>query len=347
MSILAAHNDDDAPVNWADVVETNEPYLRRLIAKRMANRDLVDDALQETYLRAVRSCRVGRGAPDGPWLRTVARRASTDLYRGEPPPMADLDALAEAADGMLPGSDEHLDSVERRAALRWSLARLSPRHRRLLALRGVHDLSYQQIGVIENLSEEAVTAALNRARTRLRAHLYAYENRRTGAAAGLVLGHWLRRLRWRLQEMGPRAMEWAGAACTVGVVTAIVATPVHAPAQNNSAAEAGVAWTDAVHIAHPTDVPAGTGSVGVRAGHTAHSAAARDGTAPTSGAAAPLVVTRPDVQFTSEDAVVRYGIDVNDPLGGESTDVFVEVHCTKSVTATVTCAALRALPESS
>lgn len=341
MSILAAHNDDDAPVDWVDVVEANGPSLRRLIAKRMANRELVDDALQETYLRAVRSCRVGRGTPDGLWLRTVARRASTDLYRGEPPPMADLDALVVAADGMLPGSDEHLDSVERRAALRWSLARLSPRHRRLLALRSVHDLTYQEIGAIENLSEEAVTAALSRARTRLRTHLYAYENRRSGAAAGLWLGYWLRKLRWRLQAMGPRAMDWASAACTVGVMAAMVA-PVHAPAQKDPPVEALVGWTNVAYV-HEVAAEAIVAAVRFPAEAATPSTVTAVSPADRPPAPRPLIAGHPDMRMTPDDTYVTYRLELGGP-NNASAEVTVPVECTRNRTQRELCRLLGQVP---
>lgn len=69
--------------DWDLVYETNAPRLRRYVARLVAPA-LVEDVLQETFLRAYKSrSSIDRSRPLAGWLAVVARRTSIDMLRHE------------------------------------------------------------------------------------------------------------------------------------------------------------------------------------------------------------------------------------------------------------------------
>jgi RNA polymerase sigma-70 factor (ECF subfamily) len=239
MSIPVA---EDAGDDWAGVVELHDATLRRFIGRQTPDRAMVEDILQDTYLRAVRTGRHPRRTEltDEGWLRMLARRASVDAYRGAKRRATPVDYLAMVgepltADGTVtPGSDEHLDAMVSREAVRWAFQRLTPRQQRLLVLRGVDGLTYQEMAAAERTTVEAMASALNRARERLRAGIERYDNRgvRRLPAVALFAHDVLRRMRERFTRVqalfSPHLIELAGATMALGVagvLTGVGSTP--------------------------------------------------------------------------------------------------------------------------
>ncbi|HEX9969108.1 MAG TPA: sigma-70 family RNA polymerase sigma factor, partial [Acidimicrobiales bacterium] len=234
MSIVAAEGAGD---DWGEVVDLHEASLRRVIGSRTQHADEVDDILQDTYLRALRAGRHPLRAElsDEGWLRMLARRASVDAYRNRRRRLIPVDHLSLVADPATadatasPGSDEHLDAMATREAVRWAFRRLSPRQQRLLVLRGVDQLTYQQMAALEETTVEALASALNRARERLRANIDDYrkhEARRLPVAALLGLDV-VRRVRDRFARaqavLSPHLFELAGATMAVGMAAVLSA----------------------------------------------------------------------------------------------------------------------------
>ena len=105
--------------------------------------------------------------------------ASNDLYR-----LASIDALPAAGDSggevrtvdftaSLGDVDDRLESVEDRMTLRPLIARLSPRERRLLALRFVHEWTQAQIARDFGVSQVQVSRLLTKVLSGLRESLEA------------------------------------------------------------------------------------------------------------------------------------------------------------------------------
>lgn len=68
----------------AQVYDQWSPGVWAVAMKVLGNRALAEDAVNEAFLRAWRSCRsFDPNRPLGPWLCTVARRAAIDLARAE------------------------------------------------------------------------------------------------------------------------------------------------------------------------------------------------------------------------------------------------------------------------
>ena len=67
-----------------------------------------------------------------------------------------------------PGPEEHAQAAERRAALQRAISALSENHRKILLLRAVNGLDYQEIGQVLELTPGTVKSRLARARQELR-----------------------------------------------------------------------------------------------------------------------------------------------------------------------------------
>lgn len=350
MSIVAAEGAGD---DWGEVVDLHEASLRRVIGSRTQHADEVDDILQETYLRALRAGRHPLRAElsDEGWLRMLARRASVDAYRNHRRRLVPVDHLSLVADPATadgtasPGSDEHLDAMASREAVRWAFQRLSPRQQRLLVLRGVDQLTYQQMAAMEQTTVEALASALNRARERLRANIGLYrrnEARRIPAAAlfGLDL---VRRLRDRFARaqalVSPHIFELAGATMAIGMA-AVLSAPVE-PASAHVHAAAVEAGTLPMHVAA---VAAGA-EPAPEALRSASVAAKSPGTtaAPgTSGGTPRLIAARPELTLTSDESWMRLTVDT--AAADRRVEVGVHWRCTGSTVGGPACDALDLLP---
>lgn len=148
-------------IDWDAVYAANAHRLRRIIARRIDGW-LVDDVLQETFLRAFRgSGSLDRSRPIEPWLTTIALRAASDARRGT----AAADCLGTAA-SMPSGRsvEDEFDARERRRVVLASLGSLTDRHRKLIHQVAVEGRTQSSVARAEGVHPDAVRAAMVRAR---------------------------------------------------------------------------------------------------------------------------------------------------------------------------------------
>lgn len=123
----ARRGDGDA---FVELFMAHERRLRLLAFGVLRDADLVDDALQETALRAFRSLRRFRGeAAIGTWLHRIALRACLDR-------MADTKrqvALAQRARPSEPAADPDA-ALDDQTRLAGALAQLSPQQRSVVVV---------------------------------------------------------------------------------------------------------------------------------------------------------------------------------------------------------------------
>lgn len=123
----ARRGDGDA---FVELFMAHERRLRLLAFGVLRDADLVDDALQETALRAFRSLRRFRGeAAIGTWLHRIALRACLDM-------MADTKrqvALAQRARPSEPAADPDA-ALDDQTRLAGALAQLSPQQRSVVVV---------------------------------------------------------------------------------------------------------------------------------------------------------------------------------------------------------------------
>jgi RNA polymerase sigma-70 factor (ECF subfamily) len=111
--------------------ETAEPLFRFLLRMTLGRRQLAEDLLQETYLRAWRN--LGQlpvePAQARPWLFTVARRVAIDAARARDARPAEVGAFDV---GLLCAPENLADRVVDAQIVRAAFPRLSQQHREVL-----------------------------------------------------------------------------------------------------------------------------------------------------------------------------------------------------------------------
>jgi RNA polymerase sigma-70 factor, ECF subfamily len=154
------------PAAFWILVEPYDQGLRALAFRILENRDLMDDAPQEAYLKAYRALPSFRGdAGMGSWLYRIVYNACMDSSpRIEQSRQAPLEAAGESPDPG-PGPAEVATS---RHDLTRALASLTPDMRAVVLLVDAEGLDYRQTAEILGVAKGTVASRLNRARALLR-----------------------------------------------------------------------------------------------------------------------------------------------------------------------------------
>lgn len=150
---------------YGEIVARHEVPLRRVVLGILADRHLVEDVLQESFLLAYRKLPSFRGdAPFGAWLYRItvrealrARSRWRKLWRA----VAPLEAEQVEAPPQRVGSEElEQELVE--------LGQIPPRARAALVLHAVEERSYEEIADILGCPSGTVGALIHRARAKLK-----------------------------------------------------------------------------------------------------------------------------------------------------------------------------------
>jgi RNA polymerase sigma-70 factor (ECF subfamily) len=131
-------------------------FARRLLGSR----EDAEDAVQETYVRALSGSRPELGQPA--WMHTVLRNVAIDGLRRRKLERAQSEATAEPAIEVL-----DLES-ECEVALHHLLGRVSALEAAVMLLRDVFEFDFDEIAPIVGKSEAAIRQLLHRARVRSR-----------------------------------------------------------------------------------------------------------------------------------------------------------------------------------
>lgn len=154
------------PVAFARLVAHYDPRLRAIAWRLLGDRSAMDDALQETYVRAHRSIAGFRhGAAPGTWLHRITYNVCIDeLRRRHRRPTSPFDEAVAAAD---PGPA--LDAVvAERSSLALALATLPPEQRAAVLLVDAQGYDYTAAGEVLGIPAGTVASRLSRARATLR-----------------------------------------------------------------------------------------------------------------------------------------------------------------------------------
>jgi RNA polymerase sigma-70 factor (ECF subfamily) len=116
--------------------------FRYLLRLTLGRRQLAEDLLQETYLRAWRKLDQFPAEPERalPWLFTMARRVAIDAARARDARPTEVGAFNLVA---VPTADNHAQRVVDIQAVRAALIRLTPQHREVLFEVYFRDASIQ------------------------------------------------------------------------------------------------------------------------------------------------------------------------------------------------------------
>ena len=167
-SVVERARDGDQEA-FAAIVRAYDRRLRGLAYRLLGDRDRMDDALQEAYVRAFRALPRFRGdARLSTWLFRITYNACLDeLARSRKAAHAPLDELAGQA-SVLPEPGDVLGS---RSELGAVLAALSPEERAVVLLVDADGFDYGDAARILGVPVGTVASRLNRARASLRTAL--------------------------------------------------------------------------------------------------------------------------------------------------------------------------------
>jgi RNA polymerase sigma-70 factor (ECF subfamily) len=278
------------------------PRVRALLRRRV-RRGQVDDLVQETFLRAYRNAgSFDRSRPAGPWLAAIANHVAIDFGRRRSTTQEEPTQVCDRRPA--PGADpaDVFQRSQHRDAILTAFASLPDRQRRVLVLRELQELHYEELAEHEGLSLDAVKSLLKRARESFRV-AYTAAARQKGLlgvalvpvrTAARVLGRWRHMASTRVSVTAHRAapaVTSLGELASISLIAlgatalSVVGAPFHhrasppspppAMAINASAAAGSLA---AVGVVPPTAgqapaVPAGGRAGGPMSGATAAKAA--------------------------------------------------------------------------
>ncbi|HYM35878.1 MAG TPA: sigma-70 family RNA polymerase sigma factor [Steroidobacteraceae bacterium] len=164
------HGTEEGQRFFAAVIEPLRADLYRFALWLARDRQVAEDVVQETLLRAWRSLDSLKDAQAAKhWLLTIARREHARLYERKRHETANLDDLIAVESPML--ASEHNSPDDEVHTVRRAILNLDEEYREPLVLQVLMGYTTEEIATHMNLNQGAVLTRLFRARNRLRAQL--------------------------------------------------------------------------------------------------------------------------------------------------------------------------------
>ncbi len=146
------------------------------VARRLTRSSVeAEDLVQDSLLRAYRAFDSFDGRYPRAWLLTILRNTHYNRLRKKQPDLLD-DEVAQRLPA--PGADGRQDATSDQALhdhldplVRDALRALSPKHRAVIALVDLDELTYQEAADVLGVPAGTVMSRLHRARKKVRVHL--------------------------------------------------------------------------------------------------------------------------------------------------------------------------------
>lgn len=154
-------------------IRVYDKALRALAFRLLESPEAMDDALQETYLRAYRDRHRFRGESEfGTWLYRIAYNVCIDKLR--------FASRETTLNDEAPSSDAVLESTEVRVDVQGALAALPAEQRALLLMIDADGFTYDEAASVLGIKTGTVASRLSRARQAFRNALPQYLAREMG-----------------------------------------------------------------------------------------------------------------------------------------------------------------------
>jgi RNA polymerase sigma-70 factor, ECF subfamily len=155
------------------LVERHQRLVFRVVGGFLRNQEDVEDAAQETFLRAFSGLQGFRtGAPFGPWIAQIATRVSYDRLRrrkrAQETAWEDLSPAEQRAARAVAGGADPADRAAVRDLLDRAMGPLAPKDQQVLILAGGLGFSVAEVARAMGCSNLAARLRLHRARRALR-----------------------------------------------------------------------------------------------------------------------------------------------------------------------------------
>lgn len=159
----------DQTTEFMQIVRQHDRGLRALAYRLLRNRWVLDDVLQEAYLRAFRGFPAFRGeAQVSTWLYRIVYNSCLDHLRRE---RRSLELLVETVCDDRASLDDPAEEVQSEDGLAQALTLLPLEQRAAVWLVDAVGLSYQQAAEVLGVPAGTIASRLNHARRALRATL--------------------------------------------------------------------------------------------------------------------------------------------------------------------------------
>jgi len=173
---------------WDTLVRVYWKRVFNVAYKFVARFDEAEDLTQEIFVKVFRALPTfDRRASFETWLTKVSRNLCIDRYRRrrreEERFTDEVDPDTIQIDELVSRPDATLEQRDEIAMVRRALAKLDPTYREAVALRDVHDLSYEEIARRLQLPEGTVKSRINRGRKELARHLRLLQEHARASAA--------------------------------------------------------------------------------------------------------------------------------------------------------------------
>jgi RNA polymerase sigma-70 factor (ECF subfamily) len=154
------------------LVERYQYRLVRYLTYLLGRRDIVDDLVQETWLRVLEKGHSYDGKSRfEPWLFTVARNLALDYVRKRLPSSLDTTESLEPPASQAPSPFEQAARTEDAKRLAYSLATLEQHYREALLLRFQEELSLEEISGVMGAPISTISSRIYRGLAALRAQM--------------------------------------------------------------------------------------------------------------------------------------------------------------------------------
>lgn len=175
LSDLARRARDGDQVAFREWLQATHGRVFRVALRTLGNTQAAEDVTQETFVRAWQGmARLTEPKASLGWVCRIARNVATDRLRKP----VQREVLLGADDGgtpfmervksIAPGPEETLLSEENRVKVRTAIEALKPKHRTVLLLREVDDMSYDEIATVMGLPRGTVESRIHRARAKVK-----------------------------------------------------------------------------------------------------------------------------------------------------------------------------------
>jgi RNA polymerase sigma-70 factor (ECF subfamily) len=158
---------------FGTLIQRYQRLVFRIVGGLLRNREDVEDAAQEAFLRAYEGLPgFHAGAPFGPWIARIATRASYDRFRRSrrtrEVAWEDLSSAEQGAVRDLAAGADPADRAAVRNLLQRAMVSLAPKDRQVLILADALGFSGAEVARAVGCSSLAARIRLHRARRALR-----------------------------------------------------------------------------------------------------------------------------------------------------------------------------------
>lgn len=165
-------------VAFEQLIEEHQKRIFSIAYRIAGNYEDASDMAQEVLVKVFRNLKNFRGdSKFSTWLYRVATTTCLDEQKKQRRhPAYSLDETLETEDGSLgvdpvdtgPTPEESMEQKAVRQAIHLAIGKLKDEHKKVILLREVQGLSYEEIAKVLNCSEGTVKSRINRARDHLK-----------------------------------------------------------------------------------------------------------------------------------------------------------------------------------